>query len=154
MLNSLIIVSAIAILITVFYFKMKMKYNAKLLIINSKLDKQTSKFKKWKSLLEDNNRKGYYDIDYLHNINKDTMIVRVFVEEIDRFTNGECEIKFQKAQVIDSAYKYRSPVLEKAEEDFVSVKSIQDIEWLVSEEDIKEIRRKKLIAIDNFNNAE
>lgn len=98
-------------------------------------------------------REGYYQktVNFSSKPNSkvvDTYSLIVYVEELDRFTNGESKIRLVNIEVVagynDSMYGRAKAV---TREDFCSIKKTADIEWLESEEAVKALRKKKLEEI-------
>ena len=76
----------------------------------------------------------------------------VYVKELDRYTNGMSKIELNNIEVI-SGYQISqySWVKKSQRERFSSIKKTSEIEWLESEETIKESRKEKLAKILNNN---
>ena len=78
-------------------------------------------------------------------------ICNVYVKELDRFTNGTSKIQLTDLELISgydhSQYNW---VKQCIREKFSSIKIATDVEWLESEEHIKELRREKLEKIKNL----
>lgn len=147
MLVTIIILSVVLVVMSMMFIRER---------INCKksLDREKSKYQKAIDILsDDNNKEGYYDESFLHTTTQQKIEVRVYVEETDKFVNGESEIKFIKSEFIKcpNEDRLRKAVKDIVIENFISVKKTSNITWLISEEDIKELRRKKLEAIKNLN---
>jgi len=98
-------------------------------------------------------RIGYYTesvnfTDDKDSKNFDTYECLVHVEELDRYTNGDSKIKLNDVEIVSGfdSGKYRNArniIIAK----FSSIKCTKDIEWLESEESLKEQRKEKLKKI-------
>lgn len=75
----------------------------------------------------------------------------IYVQEIDRYTNGTCKVQLSKIEIIsgfkNDQYEWVKSLLTKK---FISIKKISDVEWLESEEDIKKLRKEKLKKLENM----
>jgi len=70
---------------------------------------------------------------------------RVYVKELDRFTNGESRIEIDKIESgITSGQISPTAVENFIRDQFISVVETSDVVWLESENAIKDVRRKKL----------
>jgi hypothetical protein len=70
---------------------------------------------------------------------------RVYVKELDRFTNGESRIEIDKIESgITSGQISPTTVENFIRDQFISVVETSDVVWLESENAIKDVRRKKL----------
>ena len=70
---------------------------------------------------------------------------RVYVKELDRFTNGESRIEIEKIESgITSGQISPTAVENFIRDQFISVVETSDVVWLESENAIKDVRRKKL----------
>jgi len=121
-------------------------------ILYQKLYSKFSKFsKKVENILEESKplRKGYYKVSLCYHdesrfLGADFESV-IYVTEIDRFTNGESQIKIDKIDVGVSNSKVSHKSIENfITSSFVSVKNTSEIEWLESEQSIKDVRKNKL----------
>lgn len=104
-------------------------------------------------------REGYYEgdiplesTDVSGNVlSKHTYHYIVYVKQLDRYTNGECKIKLDRVEVTSgyhsSNYEHIKGVVKKR---FCSVMPEDKIEWLESEEALKEQRRLKLESIEKL----
>ena len=95
-------------------------------------------------------RSGHYTeklewTNTLDPTDKKDINVIVFVNELDRFKNGESKLEIDK---IECGISYSRISIENVEKfirgHFVSIKKTSDITWLESEPDIKEMRKHKL----------
>ena len=77
---------------------------------------------------------------------------RVYVEEIDKYTNGLSKIRIIDIELISgfesSQYEH---VKRTVRTKFSSIKNSSEITWLVSENEIKKERKEKLYKINNKN---
>jgi len=75
----------------------------------------------------------------------------IYIKEIDRYTNGFSKIKITSLEVVSgfdhSQYTWVKQCLT---DKFSSLKKTSDIEWLESEEDIKELRKQKLAKLEKI----
>ena len=78
--------------------------------------------------------------------------VIVYVEELDKYTNGIVKIKLINIEIMSgfqsSQYDHVINILTKR---FISIKDSSEINWLVSENSIKEERKEKLDKINKSN---
>jgi hypothetical protein len=92
-------------------------------------------------------RRGYIQLTLTHT-DPETEVVttfypNVYVKEIDRFTNGECELEIEKIE--PGIFKISSDQIEQyIKTQFHSVHKITNITWLESEVALKEMRKNKL----------
>ena len=94
-------------------------------------------------------RNGYYSrlLTVVDNVTKEELDFEsiVYVNEIDRYTNGESKIKIYKIEPGINKEKCSKEKIERYINDkFKSIIKTADITWLESEQSIKDIRRKKL----------
>ena len=69
----------------------------------------------------------------------------VYVNELDRYTNGESKIEIQKIEPCIEENKMSRERIEKyIKSKFKSLVKTSDVTWLESEQSIKDIRRNKL----------
>lgn len=116
---------------------------------NNSLNDSISNFnKKIEELNKPLNKKGYYIKNLVQN---DTMKFKamVYVEELDRYTNGTSKIKISDIEFFDIS---NGGIDLRSAERFVkkgfnSVKKTSDIEWLDSIDSIKKIRKSKIEEI-------
>lgn len=99
------------------------------------------KLKKLTKSLISNRRFGYYEYSVLtYGV---TNKIRIFVSEIERYTNGESKIELIRTEFI-SGYQSEYNNIIKNKFHFVDMRKSNEIEWLIVEDDIKEQRLKKL----------
>ena len=90
-------------------------------------------------------RHGYYDITLKLEKSGKSFVPRVYVQELDRYINGESEIKIQKINPNLSHYDVSHDLIfQYIKDNFSTVKKTSDITWLESEVDIKEQRKEKI----------
>jgi hypothetical protein len=78
----------------------------------------------------------------------DTYDCNIYVDELDRYTNGLSKIKLKKIEVINGFDPHQYEwVRTCAKDKFSELKKTSDIEWLESVETIKTIRKNKLAEI-------
>lgn len=116
---------------------------------NNSLNYSISNFnKKIEELNKPLNKKGYYIKNLVQN---DTMKFKamVYVEELDRYTNGTSKIKISDIEFFDiSSGEIDLRSAERfVKKGFNSVKKTSDIEWLDSIDSIKKIRKSKIEEI-------
>lgn len=76
----------------------------------------------------------------------------VYVKELDRYTNGMSKIELTNIEVINGYQISQYSWVKKSHiERFSSIKKTSEIEWLESEESIKESRKEKLTKINIKN---
>lgn len=67
------------------------------------------------------------------------------MQELDRYTNGDCKIQLSNIEISSGfSIEQYDWVKRGLRERFVTVKPQKDIVWLESEESIKELRKQKL----------
>lgn len=104
-------------------------------------------------------REGYYKetINFMSekgSSNVDKYDCVVYVNEIDKFINGESKIKLERVEVVSgfdrNFFKDAKHVITQK---FSSIRKTSDIEWLESEQSIKELRREKIsVILEKLNN--
>jgi len=124
MISILIIIIAIFLIINLILF---IKYR--------KLKKSIQEYKSIGT-----GRYGFY------NFKKDWYTAIVYVNEIDRYTNGFCVIKINSIETT-CRQMYHNDTIEMIRNSFITLRKVSDIEWLESEENIKKIRKEKLEKI-------
>jgi hypothetical protein len=122
-----------------------LKYKKSITEINSYLDDLNKPF-----------REGYYDgnmpivtkDDDGKILTSDCYEYVVYVEELDKYTNGESKIKLIRSEIISgisqNQYNYIERVVSSR---FCSVRASSDITWLESEKSLKKQRKEKLLVI-------
>lgn len=65
----------------------------------------------------------------------------IYVNEIDRYTDGYSKIKLDHIELISKRWSDSVQVMEK---NFLSLKKTNEIDWLESEDHIKKLRKEKL----------
>lgn len=69
----------------------------------------------------------------------------VYINELDRYTNGESKIEIQKIEPgVEESKMSREKVEKYIKDRFKSIVKTSDVTWLESEQSIKDIRRNKL----------
>jgi hypothetical protein len=78
----------------------------------------------------------------------------VYVKELDRYTNGTCEVEIVKIiPKISSEKQSHNKVFKYIKDNFSPIMKISEITWIESEIEIKEIRKNKIKNIlKNINN--
>lgn len=135
-----------SILFFILYLKMK-----------NKLSKTNVILQEYKSLANSSNRIGFYQ----HSVNLTdkpggtglTYDCILYVKELDTYTNGMSKIELTKVELISgfdsTQFEHVKNVMRTK---FPSLRKTADIEWLESEDSIKENRRLKLEKIKNLEN--
>jgi hypothetical protein len=91
-------------------------------------------------------REGYIDKNYTNSYDNTNMTVRIFVTELDRYTNGKSKIALKDIHLLknnsdinkqDILYQLRSHL-------FKDIEDTKSIEWLESVNEIQRIRQEKL----------
>lgn len=122
----------ISVLVTILFLIYKSKYST----LNQKVESIIKN-------LESPIRKGYYKLNCHQGLINYTGII--YVSEIDRYKNGESKISLDYVEIDtgDGKLDYQSAksFLTKS---FVSLMKTSEIEWLESENDLKELRKNKL----------
>lgn len=113
---------------------------------------EKSKFNRLSEEFMRDDRIGYYDSNglYLSGNPNDNFYCRVFVKELEKYTNGMSKIELQKVEVTrcpDGGNGYMSRVKTKIKNEFSTLRKTDNIEWLETPEDIKQQRREKLEQI-------
>lgn len=103
-------------------------------------------------------RKGYFnekvnllrdsDSDKNDSNSYDVYEAIIYISELDRYTNGTSKISLDKVEVISgwspNQYDYiKNSIIKR----FCSLRKTSDIDWLESENNIKEMRKEKLNKI-------
>jgi len=84
--------------------------------------------------------------------NKTEYKSRVYVEEIDKYKNGISKIKLIDIEVLSGFGIFQYDYVKKAIKlKFSFIKNTSEIEWLVSENELKTERKEKLDEINNKN---
>jgi hypothetical protein len=164
-LSSVLILSVTA-LIVVFLKYRKLKNTPTNLedfnILKSKYDSLISKNEKIiEALKKQPLRHGYFETPLTSTDGLTKKVTSfspiIFVEELDRFTDGTCEVQIVKIiPKISSGEQSHDKLFKYIEDNFSPIKKISDITWLESETEIKELRKHKiqniLKNIDDDNN--
>jgi hypothetical protein len=135
----ILILSLILLFLSIFGLTYYIKYKK----LNKKVDKIVADLKKPL-------RQGYYirPLTYTNKDNGDKSDFDsiIFVRELDRFTNGESKIEIEG--VDSGTSKVGKEVVESfIRDEFKSIVKSDTIEWLESEQSIKEIRKNKLAQL-------
>ena len=102
------------------------------------------------------NRKGYYDNtvnlmspeDYKNNSPGELYRCILYVKELDRYTNGMSKIELTDVELISGFDNTQFDYVKRTmRTKFSSLRKTSDIEWLESEDSIKEVRKQKLKKI-------
>lgn len=164
-LISLVVFFSLSILFLVLYLKMKQKC----VNTSQELDKSNQELtnfkisttKKFQILKDDLSTKksGYYkETVNLITDSADPTKTKpydsiVYIRELDRYTNGVSKIELVKIEVTSGFDVYQYDWIKKClQSRFASLKKTSDIEWLESEEKLKEQRKQKLQKIINLEN--
>ena len=141
----------------VLYVKMKKKY----LETNSNLQKSSSLIASYEDLKNLSNRKGYYENvlnlmspeDRKNGLKGESYTCILYIKELDRYTNGMSKIELTEIELISGFDSSKiDHVKINMRTKFSSLKKTSDIEWLESEESIKELRKQKLKKITSLQN--
>lgn len=84
--------------------------------------------------------------------NNDNFKVRMYVTQLEEYTNGESKLRLDRVEVLHSPSgagtdKIRSALIHRISNEFSSTWKTKDVEWLVTKDSIKELRKKKLQEI-------
>lgn len=104
-------------------------------------------------LKEPNAKKGYFDYPLkLTNINGQYNITaRLTIIELERYKNNKSKIKLENIDVEHIPNDVpKVKILKYIEDNFTSLMNTSDITWLELEENLSEIRRKKLEQLKKF----
>jgi len=149
------VISIIAILNYILYIRIKTKYDEEKYNLNAektdyekKKNKLNNKLSNIEKILNDDVLIGFYDSHFSYDLQQ-TIDVRIFVKEKNRYKNGSSNIELIKIELLTHNISGRiTRALEiKIENEFNTLKNTADIEWLEPETSIKEDRRKKLEKI-------
>lgn len=88
-------------------------------------------------------REGYIDKKFTKTIDNTTIKVRVFVTEIDRYTNGKSKIALKDINILSGTMN-KNDILKELQYLFKDIEDTNSIEWLESVNEIQKIRREKL----------
>ena len=92
--------------------------------------------------------------DRLNNKTGEVYTIITHVKELDRYTNGMSKITITNMEITSGfdiyQYEYVKTCMRNK---FQSVKKTSDIEWLESEESIKEMRKQKLEKLMSIKNG-
>ena len=128
-------------------------------IIKQNLNNSIELCNKYKNIIKsfDINKYGYY-IDSVNLVDKhaggngDLYKLKVHINEIDRYKNGDSKIELLKIEIIygfnPSNFDWAKQAIELR---FSTIKKTNEIEWLESEDNIKENRKNKIKEILNKN---
>jgi hypothetical protein len=147
--------SGLTIFSLAMYLKMKEKYLKTLLVIKKLQDNVADLSKKLVYAAEDLRPKksGYYieTVNLVSAEDKDKGLKGdpygciIYVEELDKYKNGESKIKLINVEIItgfnSDQYEHVKKVIRNR---FPSLRKTTDITWLESEDNIKEMRKQKL----------
>jgi hypothetical protein len=149
MLTEILIILLVLVLIsTVFYYSKYKKLLKEKTEYSEKFDSINNLLKEYSKPI----RKGYYTSKMTQTpsigTKSYTADVITFVYEIDRYKSGESKIKIDEIEIkmTDSNFDPQS-AKDFIIKNFSSIKQTSEINWLESEEDIKEIRKEKLSKI-------
>ena len=166
-----IILSAVFFCLTILFLVLYTKADMKLRKI---IGKENKEFENLNLEIKNLNRKlaiaiedlspkkkwGYYketvtlvsEEDKKNNIPGDKYVCIVYVKEMERFTNGESKTQIMEIEIesgfASDQYEYVKGIVRKR---FVSIKNTVDIEWLESQNEVKEMRKQKLEKIKNID---
>ena len=148
---------SLSILFLVLYIKMKKKYSK----TEATLQKTIELFNNFKKELALYNRKGYYEYtmnlmtieDYKNGLKGEPYVCYLYVIELDKYTNGMSKIELTNIELLSgfdsSQFEYVKNIVKNK---FSSLRKTSDINWLESEDKIKELRKQKLKKISELNN--
>jgi len=144
-----------SILFLVLYLKMKKKC----VEIDSNLQNTKDLISSYEDLKNLSNRRGYYENtinlmspeDKKNGLKGEPYSCILYVKELDRYTNGMSKIELTEIELISgfdsSQFEHVKRTMRTK---FPSLKKTSDVEWLESEDNIKEIRRQKLKKISEI----
>lgn len=113
---------------------------------------EKSKFNRLLKEFVSDDRIGYYDSNgiYLIDDPNGRFYCRIFVKELEKYTNGMSKIELQNIEVINypaNGNNYIADVKLRIKNQFSILKKTSDIEWLEPTKNIKQQRREKLEQI-------
>jgi len=111
--------------------------------IKSKLSEKLTDFNK---RLSSNN--GFIDVNSSRGTQRYT--TRVYINEIERYTNGYSKLKINNMEVIHGLSNDIDELKKYVGETFPSITLTNNITWLVPEQDNIEMRRKKLDSLFDY----
>ena len=138
-----------SILFLVLYLKMKKKY----VETDSNLQKANTLISAYEDLKNLSNRKGYYENvinlmspeDKKNGLKGEPYTCILYVKELDRYTNGMSKIEVTNIELISGFDSSQFDHVKRTmRTKFSSLKKTTEVEWLESEDNIKEIRKQKL----------
>lgn len=96
--------------------------------------------------------KGFIDVNTTASKSTEKWVTRVMVEEVERYTNGYSKLELIDIQVISGPGGRADDVIKYVRNTFSNLEITKDVTWLVPEEDVTEIRKKKLKSLlDDVN---
>lgn len=119
-----------------------------------KLSKIKDDFTKKISNINNNlsKNKGFIDVDTKTSSSSEKWVTRVQVKEIERYTNGYSKLEIIDMVVISGINSRAQDVKDYVRSSFSYLEPTNDITWLVPENEITEIRKKKLNSLlDDVN---
>lgn len=144
LLSIICFLSIVILTIVVFYNKLNVKYKQAILKYNNLYNNVNDKLKELNKPL----RLGYYKESLkVQETGKPDISFEaiVYVDEIARYTNGECRIQINSIEPgISNTVINSSSVEQYIRNKFITLVKASDIEWLENESEIKELRRNKL----------
>lgn len=144
-----------SILFLVLYLKMKKKC----VETDSNLQKSRTLILTYEDLKNLSNRRGYYENtinlmspeDHKNGLPGEPYKCILYVKELDRYTNGMSKIELTEVELISgfdsSQFEHVKRTMRNK---FSSLKKTSEVEWLESEDSIKELRRQKLKKISEI----
>ena len=111
--------------------------------IKSKLSEKLTDFN---NRLSSNN--GFIDVNSTRGSQSYT--TRVYINEVERYTNGYSKIKIQNIQVIHGISGDFDDLKKYVNDTFPIITLTKNITWLEPEQDNMEIRRKKLDSLFDY----
>jgi hypothetical protein len=151
-----------SVLFIVLYVNIRKKYTK----IDSNLQKKSvgysnllEAFNKFKKEMT-SNKKGYYEATinlmspeaHKNGLPGEPYKCLFYIKELDRYTNGMSKIELTEIEVVSGFDHYQFDHVKKTmKNQFSSLKKTTDIEWLESEDSIKELRKQKLEKISGID---
>lgn len=149
----------LSVLFLIFYIKERNKNDKMASNLKKLEDDLVVLNNKYKIAVEDLKPKkiGYYkgtinlvDKDDPKNNNKNPYDYVVYIKEVEKYTNGDCKISLDHIDVIAGFDPHQYDWIKRSVTmRFPTLMKISDIEWLETEDDLKELRKQKLEKLNS-----
>ena len=148
-----------SILFLVLYLKMKKKYSKLDLELQTSKTNYSTLYNNLTDLKNLSNRRGYYENtitlmspeDKKNGLKGEPYTCILYVKELDRYTNGMSKIELSDIELISGFDSSQFDHVKRTmRTKFSSLKKTNEVEWLESEDNIKELRKQKLKRISEI----